>query len=930
MKRKLGTMVLALALIVSVCGSFGWTYAAESQDTVIESEIIAGYGDGFLILQNGNLFYGSLDQEMTNLIAQNVLDAKIGGHVGGHYIIILSADHTISQYNEETNEMRVNVLSDVKEFAIASGNLNLNIKETYYAIKNDATLWSWEGVEAAEKVYDNVKSLKFQRPEDALGYPSRFIITNSGEAVEIIKNNDSSPEFKKLAENVKDIARVFEHDSPGGEMTYYLKNNGELYGEGYDEKGQTSDPVRTEYPMTKFAENVIDMHGAYQGAYFIKQDRSLFKIMYDTVQDLNAQVDDLENIGSYFHPQSHKTEYIFLKKNGELSDGVFSKIDNVVKLNCGYYYLALTKDGNLYALAPCMRYDSETQMYHTTYDNWVIAGHVTDFTQTEYQGIIYETDDGSIYSIDSHEIVRKITFPKSIKQHITVSDITEKTYGDDSFKLIVTPDAEAALTDFTFESSNSDVAEIAADGTITIKAAGETDITVKQAGDDTYAPFIHTQTLVVNPKPLTLVSLDLDEKTAVLDGVLPNDTVTLDFNQVNLKDITATDETTSQVTAFHFVLTGSSASNYQIATESMAASIQTENIVTITTTANGGTATGAASYIKGAEVTVTATPNSGYTFTSWTVDGKTVSTSATYTFTPDADVLITANFTKTTTSSGGGGGGGGGSSTVSYTVTYETNGGSAVAASQAAKNATVTEPAAPTKEGYSFAGWHTDQACTTPYDFTSPVTKNITLYAKWVENTAGPTQTTDPSVSEDWNNPFADIHQSDWFYDNVCYAYENKLFTGISDSIFAPNAEMTRAMLVTVLYRIEGEPDTQQSLFDDVAPDAWYAKAVAWAEKHGIVNGYDETHFAPEDALTREQIAAIMQRYAEYKGIETVETDDLVQFTDDADISGWAREAIAWAAGYGLISGRENNRLAPLGNITRAETAAVLQRFLEK
>ena len=263
----------------------------------------------------------------------------------------------------------------------------------------------------------------------------------------------------------------------------------------------------------------------------------------------------------------------------------------------------------------------------------------------------------------------------------------------------------------------------------------------------------------------------------------------------------------------------------------------------------------------------------------------------------------------------------GGGGTSNYTVKFDTLGGSEIDSVKVNSGGKLTKPADPTREGYTFEGWFTDKECTTAYDFDTKVTKSFTLYAKWTEKEIIPIE---------WKNPFTDVKESDWFYENVRYVYENKLFAGVSDTEFAPNTEMTRAMLVTVLYRAEGEPAITRNIpFADIDMNEYYANAVIWAAANGIVNGYDENTFAPNDNITREQIAAIMERYADFKGADTTQTGDLSQFTDEADISDWARDNVSWAVGAGLISGKGDGILDPLGNATRAEVAAILQRFLE-
>ncbi len=177
---------------------------------------------------------------------------------------------------------------------------------------------------------------------------------------------------------------------------------------------------------------------------------------------------------------------------------------------------------------------------------------------------------------------------------------------------------------------------------------------------------------------------------------------------------------------------------------------------------------------------------------------------------------------------------------------------------------------------------------------------------------------------------FTDVRTNNWFAGAVEYVVNNGLFSGVSDTSFAPNDPVTRGMLVTVLWRAAGEPSASASAFADVPADAWYAKAVAWANANGIVQGYDASTFAPDDRITREQLAAIFQRYAGFKGMETSGRGDLSQFGDTGALSNWAQEGVSWAVGAGLISGKGDGVLDPQGATTRAEAAVILQRFLEK
>ena len=513
----------------------------------------------------------------------------------------------------------------------------------------------------------------------------------------------------------------------------------------------------------------------------------------------------------------------------------------------------------------------------------------------------------------------KLTVVDKTPQEIVVATIGEKTYGDADFAVSVTPDATANLSAFAYASSNTDVAEISADGTITIKGAGETDITVTEPGNADYAVFTNTQKLVVNKKDITVTSVDLDAKTAVLDGVLSGDTaVALNFDKLNLEIIDAVDETTSNVKVTGFELTGEKSDNYTVTTTELNTTITTDNVAAITATADGGTVTGAGSYIKGSTVTVVATPTRGFVFNGWMVGNETVSTNTTYTFVANENTDLVAKFVKQAT--------GGGDST--YTVKFETNGGSKISNKSVRKNTSVTEPAIPSKNGYTFAGWYSDAELTTPYDFADIVKKDTTLYAKWEETvTVEPEPTEKPE--EPAKTPFSDVKADAWYADAVKFAVENKLMNGVSDTEFAPNATLTRAMLVTILYRNDGEPavDTEVA-FDDVATGSYYEKAVAWAKVNGIVDGYTDTVFAPDANITREQIATIMHRYATYKNYDVNGSADILDREDYPEISDYAVSAMQYMVGSGLINGKTDKTLEPQDNATRAEIATILQRFI--
>ena len=270
-------------------------------------------------------------------------------------------------------------------------------------------------------------------------------------------------------------------------------------------------------------------------------------------------------------------------------------------------------------------------------------------------------------------------------------------------------------------------------------------------------------------------------------------------------------------------------------------------------------------------------------------------------------------------------GGSGGVSTYAITVEDSENGEVESSRTRAARGDTVTLTVTP-DEGYEL-----DTLTVTDskgeeleltnkgggkYTFEMPSGK-VTVEAEFVQEEAA-------------ELPFTDVPENAWYYDAVAYAYENGWMNGTTSTTFAPGSTTSRGMIVTILHRIEGKPSIQESsAFLDVPLDAWYADAVDWAAEHGIVEGYSDTAFGPNDPITREQMAAILYRYAQYKGYDVSAKADLNKFTDADEISNYALEALQWANAEGLINGKGDGVLDPKGQATRAEAAAILMRFNE-
>lgn len=265
----------------------------------------------------------------------------------------------------------------------------------------------------------------------------------------------------------------------------------------------------------------------------------------------------------------------------------------------------------------------------------------------------------------------------------------------------------------------------------------------------------------------------------------------------------------------------------------------------------------------------------------------------------------------------GGSGSSGGSASTTYTLTFETNGGNAISKVTKNKGTTIDlAQYAPTKSGATFEGWYADKGLTKKITSVK-LDANTTVYAKWTE----------APVS---SLPFGDVKTADWFYNDVKYVYEKGMMAGTAADVFAPNATTTRAMIVTILYRLEGSPAvTGTSAFVDVPAGQWYTDAVNWAAANQIVKGTSATTFAPNDSITREQMAAILYRYAQYKGYDVTKKADLSGYSDNGQVSAYAKDALAWANAAKLINGVTNTTLAPQGNATRAQVSAILHRFCD-
>ena len=281
-----------------------------------------------------------------------------------------------------------------------------------------------------------------------------------------------------------------------------------------------------------------------------------------------------------------------------------------------------------------------------------------------------------------------------------------------------------------------------------------------------------------------------------------------------------------------------------------------------------------------------------------------------------ANTTVYAHWTYT-----GGGGGGYNPPVTYYTLRFETGGGSDIPSVRETYNAYIDlTQYVPTWRGHTFIGWYSERGLINKVSGVY-LTKDMTVYAGWRVDE-------NPSTGA---NPFTDVSEKDWFYGDVMFVYENGLMLGTSKTLFSPYGTATRGMMATILWRMEGSPAPKgKNSFTDVEAGKWYADAITWTAENGIFAGYGKDKFGPDDPITREQLAAIFYRYADYKGYDLTVKGNLDKFKDADKITDYAKTAMQWAVGSGLVKGKSGNLLDSQGTATRAEIAAMLHRFIEK
>ena len=307
-----------------------------------------------------------------------------------------------------------------------------------------------------------------------------------------------------------------------------------------------------------------------------------------------------------------------------------------------------------------------------------------------------------------------------------------------------------------------------------------------------------------------------------------------------------------------------------------------------------------------------ASRSGSYSFDGWYTEksGGTKITTATVF---SANTTVYAHWTYT--------GGGYNPPVTYYTLRFETGGGSDIPSVREAYNAYIDLTGyVPTWRGHTFIGWYSERSLTNKVSGVY-LTKDMTVYALWRADDH-------PGTGA---NPFTDVSETDWFYGDVMFVYENGLMLGTSKTLFSPHGTATRGMMATILWRMEGSPAPKgKNSFTDVEAGKWYADAITWAAENGIFAGYGKDKFGPDDPITREQLAAIFYRYADYKGYDLTVKGNPDTFKDADKITDYAKTAMQWTVSSRLMKGKSGNLLDPQGTATRAEIAAMLHRFIEK
>ena len=518
------------------------------------------------------------------------------------------------------------------------------------------------------------------------------------------------------------------------------------------------------------------------------------------------------------------------------------------------------------------------------------------------------------------EATTKVDGDKTVAKKL--SDAIGSTVADDNVKIVYQTYIDVEVKDATKENSNFTELTVELTPMYRVIAAPSTETNYNVDVDKDTSKAVNA-VQIVGEKPLTLTG----KYEVTLH--LPNDFVVPSDNKLSIKHqkssgveyytgtVTATNSATKMVT---FETNGFS----PFTISAVAAYVGTTAYPSLQEAANAANSGDTIVVKNGASHDLTFTATKSVKVKNETGADVTVKFNGTDKKFGDGE---TETFTYTKPSSGGSSGGSSsGKTTYKVTTSAVNNGGVNASPSNAEKGATITITLSPDK-GYkldkltvtdgSGKTVSTVKKSDTVYTFTMPASA-VKVGVSYVKATETPSET-----------KFNDVSANDWFASAVDYVTGKGMMNGTADNTFSPKANTTRGMVVTVLYRLENQPSTSAASFTDVASGAYYANAVAWANANGIVSGYGSGKFGPNDKVTREQLAAILYRYAQYKKYDVSGAKSLDGYTDAQSVSSYAVPALQWANAAGVVTGKSGNKLDPKGNATRAEVAAMLMRFCE-
>ena len=794
-----------------------------------------------------------------------------------------------------TNADGDDVTSCYSNIARAAGKLTVNPIATPIVVTADSDTKAYDGTDLTKNTYTYTDGvlLTGDTLEATITGSQKFVgsSNNAVTSVEVMRNGEDITSNYTMGTHVDGTLEVTSADQPLAIADQYVKVNGSIT-KGYLEQsvtgneGNISFTIKSGTALTYDATNEEYVAGATAG---------------DVVMTVTAAKMDL---GGDNTPEWKETSKDFIVH-------VINKTDvNITGLNNNeeFTYDGTPKmpTGTISVNAGTINVSDLEVKYEGTGSTTYNAG--TAPTNVGTYKVTYKVPEDNTSYVGTFSV--EFSIKKAGLDKVTLVEDTFEYTGDE----IVTED------------SNFDQDKMNFYGDIKATNVGNYSITVSLKDKDNYEWKDGTTTDLVLNWSITQATPDYTVPTG-LTGVIGET-----LNDVTLPSGFTWNDTTVVLTAgtntYKATYTPVDTTNYKTITD-IDIEINVKNKFDVITSVNGGNGTITPSKIgvvEGTKEEITFTPNSGYVVSKVMVNGvektsEVENNKIEITVTEEMTVEVTYKRKYT-------GGGGGSTTTTTYkiTVTEGKNGSitpNGVVKVEKGEDQTFKIKA---EKGYEIADVLVDGksvGAVAKYTFKNVKAKHtIEATFKKVEM---------PEQKPEEKETFKDVKKNDWYYEAVEYVANKGLMNGTGNDEFTPDANTTRGMIVTILYRLEGSPEVSMSTFTDVANTEYYAKAVAWAEKNGIVNGYGEGKFGPNDVITREQLAAIMYRYSNYKKYNTSVGEDtnILSYNDISELSEYAVSSMQWACGAGLVNGIGDGKLAPKGNATRAQLATILMRYCE-